>query len=56
MKKSGDEFFVIVLYVDDMLLTGPNEDDIFNFKVELNSTLEMSDLGLLHYYLGIQFW
>ena len=47
---------VIVLYVDDMLLTGPNEKHIADFKVELNSTFEMSDLGPLHHYLGIQFW
>ena len=28
---------------------------IADFKVELNSAFEMSDLGLLHHYLGIQF-
>ena len=38
-----------------MLLTGPNEKHIVDFKAELNSAFEMSDLGLLHYYLGIQF-
>ena len=55
VKKIGDVFLVIVLYVDDMLLTGPNEDHIVDFKAELNSAFEMSDLGLLHHYLGIQF-
>ena len=55
VKKTGDVFLVIVLYVDDMLLTGPNEDHIADFKAELNSAFEMSDLGLLHHYLGIQF-
>ena len=45
----------LILYVDDMLLTGPNEMYIANFKVELNSAFEMSDFGLLHHYLGIQF-
>jgi len=28
---------------------------VADFKVELNSSFEMSDLGLLHHYLGIQF-
>jgi len=28
---------------------------VADFKVELNSAFEMSDLGLLHHYLGIQF-
>ena len=44
-----DVFLVIVLYVDDMLLTGPNEMHIADFKAELNSAFEMSDLGLLHH-------
>ena len=38
-----------------MLLTGPNEMHISEFKVHLNASFEMSDLGLLHHYLGIQF-
>ena len=38
-----------------MLLTGPEETHIADFKTELNSSFEMSDLGLLHHYLGIQF-
>jgi len=28
---------------------------VADFKVESNSAFEMSDLGLLHHYLGIQF-
>jgi len=55
VKHQGDVLLIIVLYVDDMLLTGPNEMHVANFKVELNSAFEMSDLGLLHHYLGIQF-
>ena len=48
-------FLIIVLYVDDMLLTGPQEDHIAAFKAELQQVFDMSDLGPLHYYLGIQF-
>ena len=55
VKCARDVFLVIVLYVDDMLLTSPNETHIADFKDELNSAFEMSDLGLLHHYLGIQF-
>ena len=44
-----------MVYVDDLLLTCPNETHIADFKVELNATFKMSDLGLLHHYLGIQF-
>ena len=55
VKRADDVLLIIVLYVDDMLLTGPNEAHIADFKAELNSAFEMSDLGLLHHYLGIQF-
>ena len=55
MKRAVDVLLIIVLYVDDMLLTGPNEMHNADFKAELNSAFEMSDLGLLHHYLGIQF-
>ena len=55
VKREGDVFLVIALYVDDMLLSGPNEEHIADFKAELNSAFEMLDLGLLHHYLGIQF-
>ena len=55
VKRQGDVFLIIVLYVDDMLLTGPNEAHIADFKADLNASFEMSDLGLLHHYLGIQF-
>ena len=55
VKRQGNVFLAIVLYVDDMLLTGPNEMHISKFKADLNASFEMSDLGLLHHYLGIQF-
>ena len=38
-----------------MLLTGPNEMHISELKADLNASFEMSNLGLLHHYLGIQF-
>ena len=55
VRRENDVLLVIVLYVNDMLLIGPNEKHIADFKVELNSAFEMSDLGPLHHYLGIQF-
>ena len=38
-----------------LLFTSPNEMHITDLKAELNASLEMSDLGYLHHYLGIQF-
>ncbi|RYA73307.1 hypothetical protein DD595_25120, partial [Enterobacter cloacae complex sp. 4DZ3-17B2] len=55
VKREDDVFLIVVLYVDDLLITGPNERHIAEFKADLNATFKMKDLGLLHHYLGIQF-
>ena len=44
----------MVLYVDDMLLTGSNEKHIAD-RADLHASFDMSDLGHLHYYLGNQY-
>ena len=46
---------ILVLYVDDLFLTGA-ERLIFGCKRELASELEMKDLGLMHYFLGLEVW
>ena len=45
---------IIVLYVDD-LLTG-DEQLIHSCKEDLAKEFEMKDLGLLHYFLGLEIW
>ena len=55
VKRVDDVFLIMVVYVDDMLLTGPNQKHIADFKADLHASFEMSDLGHLHHYLGIQF-
>jgi len=42
-----------VVYVDDLLMTGKNESYIASIKKELRKGFEMTDLGYVHYYLGI---
>ena len=44
----------IVLYVDDLLITGNDEDLIQQTRKALSTEFEMIDLGLLHYCLGIE--
>lgn len=46
---------VLVLYVDDLFLTG-EEHLIAQCKRELTSEFEMKDLGLMHYFLGLEVW
>ena len=55
VKCDNDVLLIVVVYVDDMLLIGPIETHIANFKVDLNAAFEMSNMGLLHHYLGIWF-
>ncbi|MGJ2631360.1 reverse transcriptase domain-containing protein, partial [Salmonella enterica subsp. enterica serovar Paratyphi A] len=55
VKREDDVLLIVVLYVDDLLLTGPNEQHIAEFKADLDATFKMKDLRMLHHYLGIQF-
>lgn len=40
--------------MDDLLVTGSCLQSIMNFKKEMGNKFEMSDLGKLTYYLGIE--
>jgi hypothetical protein len=42
------------VYVDDLLITRNNESYISSIKKELKKGFEMTYLGHLHYYLGIE--
>jgi hypothetical protein len=50
----GDHL-IFVLYVDDMFLTGA-ERLIVGCKRELASKFKIKDLGLMHYFLGLEVW
>ena len=45
---------VVEVYVDDLVITRGNQAGIDVFKAEMQATFKMSDLGLLHYYLGLE--
>src|SRR5713226_2975871 len=53
-KKVGNHLIILVLYVDDLILTGSDPNLITHVKSYLKQTFEMSDLGHLHYFLGLQ--
>jgi hypothetical protein len=42
------------VYVDDLIITGTSRENIVAFKLEMKDWFQMSDLGLLSYYLGIE--
>ena len=49
------KLLIIVLYVDDLILTG-DELLILSCKEDLAREFEMKDLGLPHYFLGLEIW
>jgi hypothetical protein len=50
----GGVRLVVGVYVDDLVITGNSKSEILKFKKEMTKMFSMSDLGLLHYYLGIE--
>ena len=48
------ERLIIRVYVDDMIITRLNSHKIVNFKEDMKKVLEMTDLGILSSYLGIE--
>ena len=55
VRKDGTDLIVFVLYVDDILLTGSCDAKVDMFIADLQCSFDVTHLGLLNYYLGIQF-
>lgn len=53
-KMVNGELLVLAVYVDDLFVTGTSVSVIEEFKNEMSSKFEMSDLGKLSYYLGTE--
>jgi hypothetical protein len=51
---SGKDSVLLGVYVDDLIVTGNDPTEIIKFKQQMTGEFEMSDLGLLSYYLGIE--
>uniref|UniRef100_A0A3Q7GFP8 Reverse transcriptase Ty1/copia-type domain-containing protein n=1 Tax=Solanum lycopersicum TaxID=4081 RepID=A0A3Q7GFP8_SOLLC len=56
IKRVGKEFFVILVYVDDLLVTDSNLNLIQQVRKDLQHRFKMKDLGELKYFLGIEFF
>ena len=46
--------FIVALYVDYLVVTRNNVNQIVGLKKQLADTFEMIDVGMLHFFLGIQ--
>ncbi|KAJ4820740.1 polyprotein [Rhynchospora pubera] len=55
IKRKGEEGLVAVcLYVDDMIYFGTNDAMVREFKEQMMAVFEMTDLGKMHYFLGLE--
>ncbi|KAF2293784.1 hypothetical protein GH714_004737 [Hevea brasiliensis] len=54
VKQKGCDILIISLYVDDLLITRSNAHMIKEFKSEMLTTFEMTDLGEMSYFLRME--
>jgi len=50
----GDSLLLVGVYVDDWIICGPDSGKIVEFKGQMMKLFNMSGLGLLSYYLGLE--
>jgi len=50
----GQKRLIVGIYVDDLIITGGDVDELQAFKDDMKARFQMSDLGALSYYLGIE--
>ena len=54
VKKTNNDILMISLYVDDLLVIGSNAQQVKEFKQKMIQAFEMTDLGLMTYFLGME--
>ncbi|CAL9016687.1 unnamed protein product [Prunus brigantina] len=52
--KAGGKILIVSLYVDDLIFTGNDACLIEEFKCSMKSKFEMTDLGKMRYFLGVE--
>jgi transposase InsO family protein len=53
-KKRFDKISILIIYVDDMIITGNDKEGIKDLEEKLFKEFEMKSLGGLKYFLGIE--
>lgn len=52
--EGDDHILLVCIYVDDIVYLSSSEEMVKKFTQEMEMTFEMSDLGLLNYFLGLE--
>ena len=53
-KNSSSSINLLVVYVDDIVITGSDSKDILSLKSFLHDQFHTKDLGMLNYFLGVK--
>ncbi|GAU43236.1 hypothetical protein TSUD_241260 [Trifolium subterraneum] len=53
--KNQNDLSLVFLYVDDLLITGSNKNEIEKIKAQMSEEFDMTGLGKLQYFLGLEF-
>ncbi|XP_021309131.1 uncharacterized protein LOC110432675 [Sorghum bicolor] len=51
---SGGNALLVGVYIDDLVITSIKDAEVATFKEEMKATFQMSDMGPLSFYLGIE--
>ena len=54
VKEDAIDLLIVSVYVDDILVTGSKSDKIEEFKDGMKTSFEISDLGRMSYFLGME--
>lgn len=54
MRYYNGSLAILLIYEDDLIITGINSQYIHHLISQLSLLFEMKDLGLLHHFLGIE--
>lgn len=52
--QNAEAVLIVGVYIDNLIVTGSCEEKIADFKNQMKKVFDMSDLGLLTYYIGIE--
>ena len=54
LKHRDEKITALIIYVDDMIITGNDDEEIADLQKYLESEFEIKNLGGLKYFLGIE--
>ena len=55
-KRVGNDIIILIIYVDDIIITGSEASAITQIKYNMRKAFNMTNLGLLHYCLCVEVW